>query len=111
MATTPVAVVRKSFDSRAEFFAQLRTLVSPKDIRAFHAVPGGIEITFFQIEGLASFVTRAPRDWGVTSEIEVEREVTISPALGTGHLLVPDAVISATIERFRKEVSGYRPTH
>ena len=111
MATTPVAVVRKSFDSRAEFFAQLRTLVSPKDIRAFHAVPGGIEITFFQIEGLASFVTRAPRDWGVTSEIEVEREVTISPALGTGHVLVPDAVIWATMERFGEVVSGCRPTH
>ena len=45
------------------------------------------------------------------SEIEVEREVTVSPALGIGHVSVPDAVISATMERFRKEVSGYRPTH
>ena len=45
------------------------------------------------------------------SEFEVKREVTVSPALGTGHVLVPDAVILATMERFRKEVSGYRPTH
>ena len=60
---------------------------------------------------LISFVAEAPREWGVKSEIEVEREVTVSPALGTGHVLVPDAVILAIMERFRKEVSDYRPTY
>ena len=68
-------------------------------------------ITFFKVDVLISFVAKASREWGVKSEIEVEREGTESPALGTGHVLVPDTAISATMERFRKEVSGYRPTH
>ena len=83
----------------------------PQDIWAFHTVPGGIEMTFFQVDVLISFVAQASREWGVKSEFEVKREVTVSPALGTGHVLVPDAVILATMERSRKEVSGYRPTH
>ena len=108
----PVALVTKRFEDRAEFFTQLKTLVQPSDVRAFHQVMGaGVEITFFSLEGLTKFVGSAPFDWGVKAEIEQYKEVTITPAIGTGHVLIPDSVIWATMERFGEVVSGRRAVY
>ena len=79
--------------------------MSPNDVRA---VPAGLEITFFESCKLQAFVENAPEDWKITSDCTGAKIVTLSPKIGTGHVLVLDRVLWTCMERFGRVVEAKR---
>ena len=73
-----VEVIGKWFDTKTDFFKALKVFISPKRVRAVHAVPAGLEITFFPSSKLQAFVENAPEDWKITSECTGVKMVTHS---------------------------------
>ena len=103
-----VAVIGKCFDTKTDFFKALKVFVSPEDVRAVHAVPAGLEITFFKSCKLQAFVENAPDDWKIISDCTGAKIVTLSPKIGTGHVLVPDRALWTCMERFGRVVEAKR---
>ena len=103
-----VAVIGKCFDTKTDFFKALKVFVSPEDVRAVHAVPAGLEITFFKSCKLQAFVENAPDDWKIISDCTGAKIVTLSPKIGTGHVLVPDRALWTCMERFGRVVDAKR---
>lgn len=111
MNALPIAFVGKMFEGKIEFFTELKKLTEPKCVRAFHQVPKGLEVTFYKFEQLAAFVAKAPQEWLVRADVDRSIDVTLTPKIGSGHVLVPDSAMWATMERFGEVESGYRPIH
>lgn len=109
MNQLPVAIVGKHFSDKRVFFNILKDVCEIKKVRAVHQVPKGLEVTFFDVEALKVFLAGAPEDLKVTSEANGVREVTVTPKIGTGHVLVPDSAMWSCMERFGVVEEGKRP--
>ena len=103
-----VAVIGKWFDTKTDFFKALKVFISPKRVRAVHAVPAGLEITFFPSSKLQAFAENAPEDWKITSECTGAKMVTHSPKIGAGHVLVPECSVWTCMEKFGRAIEARR---
>lgn len=72
---------------------------------------GGEELTFLSQDALASFIEKAPSDWGVESDYSPEVTVTLAPLARYGHGLVEDRAIIAALSVRCKVLEGKRCTY
>ena len=79
-----------------------------EDVRAVVVFREGIEISFRRQAALFQFVEKVSSVWNVESEHKKTVLVTLSPRVGSGHVLVSDGAVLTAIERFGKVVKAKR---